>query len=98
MASYSEFLTPHGTTLSLTFAVHRHTAFWALANVQEAPHDEVAGRGAIHKEQVVVLETRVAEAAALIDLPVEPHHVGHMVLPEVWEVRLRGMERVACVE
>ena len=64
--------------------------------MKEASHDEVAGRGAVHKEQVMVLEASISEAAPLVDLPVEPHHVGHTVLSEVREVRLWSVERVTC--
>lgn len=71
-----------------------HSTLRTLTNVQEASQDEVAGRGAVHKEKVVVLEASIDEASALVDLPVQPHHISHAVLPEVREVGLWSMERV----
>lgn len=62
--------------------------------MQEAAQDKVTGRGAVHEEKVVVLEASIYEASALVDLPVQPHHISHIVLPEVREVGLWSMKRV----
>lgn len=67
-----------------------------FADVQEAADDKVAGRAAIHKKQVVMLETSICKAVALVDLPIQPHHIGDVVLAEVGEVSFWGMERVTC--
>lgn len=81
----------------LTFAVDGHGSVGALADVQEAAGDDVAWRAAVYEEQVVVVEAGIREALGVIDLLVEPHHRGNVVFPEVGEVRLWGMERVAWV-
>lgn len=66
----------------------------ALAHVQEAPGDDVAGRAAVHEEQVVVVEPGVREALCVIDLLVEPHYGGDVVLAEIREVSLGRVEGV----
>lgn len=81
----------------LTFAVDGHGSVGALADMQEAAGDDVAWRAAVYEEQVVVVEAGIREALGVIDLLVEPHHRGNVVFPEVGEVRLWGMERVAWV-
>lgn len=67
-----------------------------FADVQEAADDEVAGRAAIHEEQVMMLETSIRKAVALVDLSIQPHHVCDVVLAEVGEVGFWGVERVTC--
>jgi hypothetical protein len=83
--------------VSLTLAVNGHGSIGALADVQESAGDDVIRCAAIHEEQVVVVEAGIREALGVIDLLVEPHHRGNVVFPEVGEVRLWGMERVAWV-
>lgn len=73
-----------------------HGSLRALTDVQEAACDEVARRAAVHKEQVIVVEAGVGETLAVVDLLVQTDDGGHVVLPEVREVSLRGMERVTC--
>lgn len=73
-----------------------HGSLCALADVQEAACDDVAGRAAVHKEEVVVVEAGVSETFGIVDLLVQTDDGGHVVFPEVWEVSLRGMERVTC--
>ncbi len=77
-----------------TLAVHSDGAFRALSNVEEALEDGVAGAAAVDEEQVVVCEAGVGESPRVVDLLVEAHHARHVVLAEVREVRLRGMQRV----
>lgn len=81
---------------ALTFAVDGHGALRALADVQEAARDQVAGRAAVQEEEVVVVEAGVAEALGVVDLLVEADDGRHVVFPEVGEVRLGGVERVTC--
>uniref|UniRef100_A0A6B0VAJ6 Putative secreted protein n=1 Tax=Ixodes ricinus TaxID=34613 RepID=A0A6B0VAJ6_IXORI len=66
-----------------------------LADLDELPHDGVAGRRPVHEEQVPVVEALLGKAPGVVDLLVQPHHRAHVVLAEVREVRLRGVERVA---
>lgn len=77
-----------------TFAVNGDRPLCVLADVQEPPHDVVAGRAAVNEEEVVVLEARVGEALGLVNLFVQPHDGGHIVLFEVREVGFGGVERV----
>lgn len=67
--------------------------FRRLTDVQEAADDDVARRAAVHEEQVVVREAGVRKAGSLVHLPVEPDHVADVVLSEVGEVRLGGVEK-----
>lgn len=66
-----------------------------LADVQEPPHDVVAGRAAVYEEEVVVLEARVREALRLINLFVQPHDCRHVMLFEIRKVGFRGVKRIA---
>lgn len=81
--------------MSLTFAVDSYGPLRVLTDVQELPDDGVGRRAAVHKEQVLVLEAGVREAPRIVHLLVEPHDGGDVVLPEVREVGLRGVERVS---
>ena len=70
-------------------------AFCVLTDVEELPDDGVGGRAAVHEEQVVVLEAGVGEAPGVVHFLVEPYDSGNVVLPEVREVGLRGVQRVS---
>lgn len=78
-----------------TFAVNRDRPVRVLADVQEPPHDVVAGRAAVYEEEVVVLEARVREALRLINLFVQPHDCRHVMLFEIRKVGFRGVKRIA---
>lgn len=65
-----------------------------LADVQESAHDVVAGGAAVYEEQVIVLEASVCEALRLVDLFVQSHDRGHVVLFEIRKVGFRSVERV----
>ncbi len=71
--------------------MHGHGSKRALADVQEAAGDDVAGRAAVHKEQVVMVETGICEALGVVDLLVEAYYGGDVVLAEIWEISLGGM-------
>lgn len=73
----------------LTFAVHSHCSARALADVQEAAGDDVTGRAAIHKEQVIVVKTGVCEALGIVDLLIEANYGRDVVFAEIREIRLR---------
>lgn len=70
----------------------------ALADMQKAAHDDIAGRAAVHKEQVIVVKASICEALGIIDLLVEADDGGDVVLTKVWEVSLGGMEGIACIK
>lgn len=78
----------------LTFAVHSNRSIRALAQVQEASSDDVAGRAAVHEEQVVVVEPGVRETLGVIDLLVETDYGGNVVLAEIREISLGCMEGI----
>lgn len=75
----------------LTLAVHGHRSIRALTDVQEAAGDDVSGCASVHEEQVVMVETGIREALGIVDLLVEAHYSGDVVLAEIWEISLRGM-------
>lgn len=77
-----------------SFAVDCNGPLGVLTDVQESPHDVVAGGAAIYEEQVVVLEASICEAFRLINLFVQSHDCCHVVLFEIWEVGFRSVERV----
>lgn len=43
-----------------------------------------------------MVEAGVSETFGVVDLLVQADNGGHVVFPEVWEVRLGGVERVTC--
>lgn len=77
-----------------TFAVNGDGPFRVLADVQEPPHDGVAGGAAVYEEEVVVLEAGVGEALRLVDLLVQPHDGRHIMLFEIREVGFGGVKRI----
>lgn len=79
--------------LPLTFTVDGDGALRRFSDVKEAADDDVARRAAVLEEKFVMRKAGVCKAASLVHLPVEPDHVADVVLPEVREVRFRGMER-----
>lgn len=82
----------------LTLAVDSHSTMCALADTQETVHDPITGGAAVHEEQVEVVKASICEALGVIDLLVEADDGGDVVLAEVWEVGLRGMERIAYIK
>lgn len=77
-----------------SFAVDRDRPFRVLTDVQEPSHDVVAGGAAVYEEQVIVLKAGICEALRLVDLFVQSHDCGHVVLFEIRKVGFRGVERV----
>ena len=75
--------------------MYGHSTVSALTDVQEAAHDDITGGGAIHEEEVVVVQASVREALGVVDLLVQPDHRGYVVLAEVGKVGLWSVERVA---
>lgn len=74
--------------------MHGNRPIRALAHVQEASGDDVAGRAAIHKEQVVVVKPGVREPLGIVDLLVEADYGGDVVLAEVREISLGRVEGI----
>lgn len=72
-----------------------HSSVGALADVQKASGDDVAGCAAVHEEQVAMVEAGVCEALGVIDLLIEADDGGDIVLAKVGEISLRGVKRVA---
>lgn len=48
----------------------------------------------INKEQVVVVKTHICEPFGIVHFFVQAYDSGDVVLPEIWEVGLRSMERI----
>lgn len=69
-----------------------------LADMQEAAHDDVTGRAAIHEEQVIVVKAGICEALGIVDLLVEANDGGDVVLAKVGKVGLWGMKRITCIK
>lgn len=85
---------PEPRSAARTFAVNGDGALRVLADVQEPPHDGVAGGAAVDEEEVVVLEAGVREALRLVDLLVQPHDGRHIMLFEIREVGFGGVKRI----
>lgn len=79
----------------LTLAVNSNSTISALADMQEAARDDITGRAAVHKEQVVMVEAGVRKALGVVDLLIEADDGGDIVLAKVGEISLGGVERVA---
>lgn len=65
-----------------------------LTDVEELPDYGVIGGAPVHKEHVVMFKARVCEPSGIVHLFVESDNGGDVILPEVWDVSLRSMERV----
>ena len=79
-------------------AVNSDGAFLALADVQELLQDGVWGCGAVNEEQVLVVEARIGEPLAVVDLLIEPDNTGDVVESEVRKVGLGRVQRVAVLD
>lgn len=64
--------------------------------MQEAPHDDVRGRGAVQEEEIMVVQSGSLKTPAVVQLPVQTHHGRDLVLAEVRNVGFGGVEGVAC--
>ena len=67
----------------------------AFTDMQEALHDGVTGRAAIHEEEVVMLEAGICEALCIVDFLIQADYGRHVVFPEVREVGFWCMKRVS---
>lgn len=77
-----------------SFAVDRDGPLRVLTDVEEPPHDVVAGGAAIYEKQVVVLEAGVGKAFRLVNLLVQSHDRSHVVLFEIRKIGFGRVERV----
>ena len=75
-------------------AVNSHSTRSGFADFEEPLQNRVGRSGAVDEEEVLVLEARVGEPLAVVDLLVQPHHAGDVVETEVGEVGLWGVQRV----
>lgn len=80
---------------NLTFAVDSNGSFCVLTDVEELPDDGVGRCTPVHKEQIVMLKARVCETPGIVHLLVESDDSGDVMIPEVWDVGLRSVQRVA---
>lgn len=74
--------------------MHGDRPIRALAHVQKASGDDVAGRAAVHEKQVVVIEPGVRETFGVVDLLVETDNGGDVVFAEIREVSLGRVEGI----
>lgn len=65
-----------------------------LTNVEELPDDGVIRCTPVHKEQIVMLKPRLRETPGIVHLLIESHDSGDVMIPEVWDVGLRSVQRV----
>lgn len=75
--------------------MHGDASLGVLRQVDEALQDAVIGRAAVDEEEVEVVEARLDEAPTVVDLLVETHDGGDVILAEVGEVGLGRVQRVA---
>lgn len=75
--------------------MHGDSSFCILADIEKLPDDRVVGRAPVHEEEVVVLEAHLCEAPGVVHLLVEPDDGRDVVLPEVRDVDLGGVQWVA---
>lgn len=78
-----------------TFTVNSDPSFCILTDVQELCDDDVIGRAAVHKEQVMMAEAHICETFGVVHFLVETDDGGDVVLPEVREIGFRGVKRVS---
>lgn len=77
-----------------SFAMDGDRPLGVLADIQEPPHDVVAGSAAVDEEEVIVLEACIREALRLVDLFVQPHDRRHVMLFEIRKVGFGGVKRI----
>lgn len=78
----------------MTFAVDGDGSFSILTDVEELPDDGVVGSAPIHKEQIVVFEPGLSETFGVVHLLVKSDDGRDIMFPKVWDVCLRGVQRV----
>lgn len=75
----------------VTFTVNCHSAAGGFAYVQEAFHDQIAGRAAVGEEKISVLESPSSETGRVVDALIQANNGRHVVLAEIVEIRLGGV-------
>lgn len=78
-----------------TFTVDGDCSLRILADVQELGDDDIIGRAAVHKEQIMMTEAHICETFGVVHFLVETDDGGDVVLPEVREIRFGGVKRVS---
>lgn len=78
----------------LTFAVDRNGPLSALTYAEELPDDGVVWSAPVDKEQIVMFEPGLCEALGVVHLLVESDDGSDVIFPKVWDVGLRGVQRV----
>lgn len=77
-----------------TFTVDCNGSFSVLTDVEKRPNNRIIGCASIHKEEVLMFKPRVCKTSGIIHLLVESDDGSDVVLPEVWDVGLRSVQRV----
>lgn len=78
----------------LTFAVDRNGPLGILTYAEELPDDGVVWSAPVDKEQIVMFEPGLCEPLGVVHLLVESDDGGDVIFPKVWDVGLRGVQRV----
>lgn len=69
-------------------------SFSILAYVEELPDDGVVWSAPIDKEQVVMFEPGLCETFGVVHLLIKSDDGSDVMFPKVWDVCLRGVQRV----
>lgn len=83
-----------GGSRHLTFAVDRNGPLSILTYAEELPDNGVVWSAPVDKEQIVMFEPGLCEALGVVHLLVESDDGGDVIFPKVWDVGLRGVQRV----
>ena len=76
--------------------MYSYSSVCSLGELYKSLHNGFTWHTAVNKEKIMVVEASICKTACIIDLLVEPDNGGDIMLAEVGEVSLGGMEWVAC--
>lgn len=82
--------------MHFTFTVNSYGTICIFTDVHELGDYGIVRCAPINKEQVVVVKTHICEPFGIVHFFVQAYDSGDVVLPEIWEVGLRSMERITC--
>ena len=85
-----------GTVHVITFAMYGYSTLCIFTYFKEALQYTVCWHTTINKKQIVVVKACVSKSTRIINLLVETNDRRHVVFPEVWEVGLGRVQRIAC--
>ena len=80
----------------VTFAMYGYSTLCIFTYFKEALQYTVCWHTTINKEQIVVVKACVRKSTRIINLLIETNNRRHVVFPEVREVGLGCVQRIAC--